>query len=102
MLTDGVGVITTEGLAAVLKALPVAKQKIGVNAETVSAIQIRIGGCKGVLARWDGLMCAHAFLHAHIKCGNVAVWLIVLGSLAPCFIMSLIARRDLSDPPLNA
>lgn len=55
MLTDGVGVITSEGLKAVIEALPVTKQKIGHKAEDVSAVQIRIGGCKGVLARWDNL-----------------------------------------------
>lgn len=57
MLTDGVGVITTEGLKTVIEALPVSKQTMGHKAEDVSAIQIRIGGCKGVLARWDNLAC---------------------------------------------
>lgn len=58
MLTDGVGVITTEGMKAVIEALPVSKQKIGHKAGDVSAIQVRIGGSKGVLARWDNLPCA--------------------------------------------
>ena len=57
ILTDGVGVITTEGLKKVIDALPVSKQKIGHKAGDVSAIQVRIGGCKGVLARWDNLTC---------------------------------------------
>lgn len=72
MLTDGVGVITTEGLKAVIEALPVSKQKIGHKAGDVSAIQIRIGGCKGVLARWDNLTYAIS-LHSLISCRHVGM-----------------------------
>jgi RNA dependent RNA polymerase len=73
LFSDGVGVITSESMAAVTAALPrrLRERLRGVN---LAAIQVRVGGAKGVLARWDGHKCAHPspcllrFLHTCTDC----------------------------------
>jgi hypothetical protein len=55
--SDGVGVITSKGMEEVVRLLPM-RQQLSLQGKTVSAVQIRVGGCKGVLARWDTVRCA--------------------------------------------
>lgn len=55
--SDGVGVITSEGMEMAIRLLPVRQQQ-ELLGRSVAAVQIRMGGCKGVLARWDNVKCA--------------------------------------------
>ena len=50
--SDGVGVISSAGMDLVVKNLPPRQQQRLIGCD-IAAIQIRMGGCKGVLARWD-------------------------------------------------
>ena len=52
--SDGVGVITSEGMKLVVRLLPL-RQQNALLGRGVAAVQIRMGGCKGVLARWDNI-----------------------------------------------
>ena len=54
--SDGVGVITSEGMQLVVRLLPVRQQRALLGRD-LAAVQIRMGGCKGVLARWDNIEC---------------------------------------------
>jgi RNA-dependent RNA polymerase len=56
MFSDGVGIITSEGMRKVIQSLPV-QQQMKLLGTDVSAVQIRMGGCKGVLACWDSIRC---------------------------------------------
>ena len=56
LFSDGVGIVTSSGMDKVIRKLPSAQQARLAGAD-VSAVQIRMGGCKGVLARWDGIRC---------------------------------------------
>eukprot|EP00892_Ulva_mutabilis_P008489 jgi/Ulvmu1/6011/UM026_0137.1 len=53
LFSDGVGVITSEGMRKVESKLPV-RMRRQLAGLLPSAIQIRLGGCKGMLTRWDG------------------------------------------------
>lgn len=64
LFSDGVGVITSEGMKKVVDLLPV-RMRRSLTGTLPSAIQIRLGGCKGMLALWDNIRCA-ARLH---ECG---------------------------------
>jgi RNA-dependent RNA polymerase len=57
MFSDGVGIITSEGMRKVIQSLPV-QQQMKLLGTDVSAVQIRMGGCKGVLACWDSIRCS--------------------------------------------
>lgn len=56
MFSDGVGVITREGMRQVAGLLPM-RMRRRLTGTLPSAIQIRLGGCKGMLALWDGIGC---------------------------------------------
>ena len=57
LFSDGVGVITGAGMQKVVRLLPSRFQRT-LDGALPSAIQIRLGGCKGMLALWDDVPCA--------------------------------------------
>jgi RNA-dependent RNA polymerase len=57
MFSDGVGVISSLGMRKVIENLPTA-QRMRLLGADVTAVQIRMGGCKGVLACWDSVRCS--------------------------------------------
>eukprot|EP00892_Ulva_mutabilis_P008486 jgi/Ulvmu1/6009/UM026_0135.1 len=54
LYSDGVGVITGAGMQKVVQQLPT-RMRRRLRGALPSAIQIRLGGCKGMLALWDGV-----------------------------------------------
>ena len=57
LFSDGVGVITSEGMKKVVSKLPM-RMRRKLTGLLPSAIQIRLGGCKGMLTLWDDVPCA--------------------------------------------
>ena len=51
--TDGVGVITTEGMRQAVQQHPGLHRAYVETKRLPSAIQVRLGGAKGMLTRWD-------------------------------------------------
>ena len=55
VFSDGVGIITSEGMRRAMEGNPVFQKRLRRHGATLpAAIQVRIGGAKGMLTRWDG------------------------------------------------
>lgn len=88
--SDGVGVITSEGMQLVIKNLPSRQQQRLIGCD-VAAIQIRMGGCKGVLARWDNHRCTQPILSC--SCSTVHLGANMI-SLLGIWLHCTAARRN--------
>ena len=70
--TDGVGVITSAGMARAMRMHWETHDRPARMKRVPSAIQIRFGGAKGMLCLWDG-QCASSQTGSFLVCVTVAV-----------------------------
>lgn len=57
--SDGVGVITTEGMQLAVASHPGLKRTFLRTGKLPAAIQVRVAGAKGMLTRWDDWCAVH-------------------------------------------